>query len=204
MSRAIPVDLPVIEFICVISPFGRTLGRRGHLGAHVPLGPVPAPRVSRSQDMRDPRSSRGNGLRVQVLSGGGGHVGPPVPLGPGFALGSVGRAGTGGGATVGPALPVEGRAPSGTVSRLFGQGTRPWRGLPGFPRVRENCNRGPALGGSPYHMGGVLLCDGVMAGIGADGVVHTDVMVALAVLRARYGGVKGLGVRGWRVLRVGV
>ena len=37
-----------------------------------------------------------------------------------------------------------------------------------------------------------------MAGIGADGVVHTDVMVALAVLRACYGGVKGLGARGWR------
>ena len=102
MSRAIPVDLPVIEFICVISPFGRTLGWRGHLGAHVPLGPVPAPRVLRSQDMRDPRSSRGNGLRVQVLSGGGGHMGPPVPVGPGFALGNVGPPGPAVGPLLGP------------------------------------------------------------------------------------------------------
>ena len=45
MSRAIPVDLPIIEFICVFSPFGRSLGLRGHLGSLVPLGPVPAPRV---------------------------------------------------------------------------------------------------------------------------------------------------------------
>ena len=85
MSRAIPVDLPIIEFICVNSPFGRSLEWRGHLGALVPLGPVPAPRVSRSQDVRDPRSCRGM-FRVQGLSGGGRLVGSPVPVGLGCAL----------------------------------------------------------------------------------------------------------------------
>ncbi len=74
MSRAIPVDLPIIEFICCFSPFGRSLVLRGHCWAPLCLrGRFPLPACA---------ESRCAGLFwVQVRSGGGATAGRPCAVG---------------------------------------------------------------------------------------------------------------------------
>ena len=64
------------------------------MGAHGPLGPVPAPRLCRDKVVRV--------LGIQAGCRRWGHMGPPVPVRPGFALGSVGPPGPAVGPLLGP------------------------------------------------------------------------------------------------------
>ena len=161
----------------------------------MPSGPVPAPRVSRSQDMRDPRSSRGVVFSIFRSAPAAGclvrqahHVGALVPLRPGSC--ASGRLGPGRRrGLLGPLVPAAAGLPSGSlvfqgtvVPVRYGSGfrvpasagrlwrSRPWREAVLHRAVLLNIEYGRQKPTGP--------------------LVHPDVIVALAVLRACYGPVK--------------